>query len=56
MQLHGFYADKERKTVNLDVILDFALPDREASFAAIKNELTEAYPGWTFHLTMDIDA
>lgn len=56
LQLHGFYADKERKTVNLDVILDFALPDREASFAAIKNELTEAYPGWTFHLTMDIDA
>ena len=56
LQLHGFYANKELKTVNLDVILDFALPDRNASFAAIRAELENAYPDWTFHLTMDIDA
>ena len=56
LQLHGFYANKEQKTVNLDVILDFALPDRNASFAAIRAELENAYPDWTFHLTMDIDA
>lgn len=56
LQIHGFYANKEKKTVNLDVILDFALPDREAEFAAIKAELAKTYPDWQFNLTMDIDA
>ena len=56
LQLHGFYANKETKTVNLDVILDFELPDRSASFAAIRQELESAYPDWKFKLTMDIDA
>lgn len=56
LQQHGFYANKAAKTVNLDIILDFALPDREAAFAAIRSELEQAYPDWKFNLTMDIDA
>ena len=56
LQQHGFYANKTAKTVNLDIILDFALPDREAAFAAIRSELEQAYPDWKFNLTMDIDA
>ncbi len=56
LQLHGFYANKEAKSVNLDIILDFSLPDREKAFAAIRAELEEAYPEWNFNLTMDIDA
>ncbi len=56
LQIHGFYANTEKKTVHLDIILDFALKDREAEFAAIRRELEEAYPDWTFLLTMDIDA
>ena len=55
LQIHGFYANKETKTVNLDVILDFALKDRYAAFAAIREELETAYPDWQFILTMDID-
>ena len=56
LQQHGFYANKENKIVNLDIILDFDLPDREAAFAEIKRELTEAFPEWTLNLVMDIDA
>jgi divalent metal cation (Fe/Co/Zn/Cd) transporter len=56
LQIHGFYANTEKKTVHLDIILDFALKDREAEFKAIRRELEEAYPDWTFLLTMDIDA
>ncbi len=56
LQMHGFYANKEAKTVNLDIILDFSLPNREEAFNAIRSELMQAYPEWTFHLTMDIDA
>jgi len=55
LQIHGFYADKKKKSVNLDIILDFSLEDREAEFALIRNELQTAYPDWTFNLTMDID-
>ena len=55
LQLHGFYANREAKTVNLDVILDFSLKDRNAAFAEIQRELTEAYPDWNFQMTMDID-
>ena len=55
IQIHGFYADLEKKTVNLDVILDFELPDREATFDHIKKEVEEAYPDFTVNMTMDID-
>ena len=55
LQVHGFYADAEKKTMNLDVILDFALDDRAAVFAEIKNEIQQAYPDWTLCMTMDID-
>lgn len=55
IQIHGFYADLEKKTVNLDVILDFELPDREATFDHIKKEVEAAYPDFTVNMTMDID-
>ena len=56
LQMHGFYANTETKTVHLDIILDFALKDRAAEFETIRRELEEAFPDWTFMLTMDIDA
>ncbi len=55
LQIHGFYADLEKKTINLDVILDFALDDREAVFNHIKNDIQEKYPDYTLNLAMDID-
>lgn len=55
LQIHGFYYNKENKTVNLDIILDFELEDREGTFAAIQKELSQKFPDITFRLTMDID-
>ncbi|MBQ7161075.1 MAG: cation transporter [Clostridia bacterium] len=55
LQIHGFYYDEERKLINADVILDFELPDRDAEFAAICEELHAAYPEYTVGLTMDVD-
>ena len=55
LQIHGFYVDSEKKTVNLDLILDFALPDREATFTQIREELQQAYPEYEFRIAMDID-
>ena len=56
MQIHGFYADLEKKTINLDVILDFAVEDREALFKTIQDEIRQAYPDYTINMVLDIDA
>ena len=55
VQLHGFFADMETKTVRLDVILDFSLDDREKTFAEIRQDLERAFPDYTFILTLDLD-
>lgn len=55
LQIHGFYVNKEAKTVNLDIILDFALPDREGTYKEIVRGLQEKFPAWTFNTVMDID-
>ena len=56
LQVHGFHFDKETLTVNADIILDFATPDMQAEFNAIKSELETAFPQYKFHIIMDIDA
>ena len=55
LQIHGFHVDEAGRTVHLDVVLDFALPDRQAAFRAIRAELQEAYPDYEFCMTLDID-
>ena len=55
LQIHGFFADTERKLISLDVILDFALPDRSAAFESIKSDICKAYPDYTVNMTMDLD-
>lgn len=55
LQIHGFNADLDRKIINLDVIMDFDLEDREAEFAGIRSELEEKYPDYQLNMTMDID-
>ena len=56
LQMHGFYADEETKTLTFDVILDFAVDDRDKLFGEIKKEIADAYPGYTLHIALDIDA
>lgn len=56
LQVHGFRADKEAKRISLDVILDYAIKDRDGIFAAVKAELCEAFPDHEVTVIMDIDA
>ncbi len=55
LQMHGFYADVEAKTISFDVILDFGLADRHAVFEQIQKDVQAAYPDYTIRMTMDID-
>ena len=55
LQIHGFYVDKVNKLLQLDVILDFSLQDRQQIFEAIRSEVAAAYPDYHITMTMDID-
>lgn len=55
LQIHGFYADTEKKTIQMDVILDFALEDRQKTFEEICQKVQQAYPDYTVRMTLDID-
>ncbi len=55
LQLHGFFADLETKTIRMDVILDFELEDRQKTFDDVRRDLQKAFPEYTFVLTLDLD-
>lgn len=55
LQIHGFHADMEKKTVNFDVILDYALKNREELFRKICEDVQNAYPDYTIRPVLDID-
>ena len=55
LQVHGFRADLEEKVINLDVILDYALEDREELYSQIYEELQARYPDYRIDMVLDID-
>ena len=55
LQLHGFFADTEKKTISFDVIIDFAAPNREEIFGEIEKQIQDVYPDYKLNLTMDVD-
>ena len=55
IQVHGFYADLEKKAINLDVILDYSISDRDRIYEEIDKGLKEKFPDYSFRVTQDID-
>lgn len=55
MQLHGFYINKEEKTMSFDVVIDFDAKDRMSVYREIKKEVREAYPQYQVYVAMDED-
>ena len=55
LQMHGFHVNPDDKTMQLDVVLDFEIPDRRTVCEEIREELQEAYPDYRIQVTMDID-
>lgn len=56
LQLHGFYADVEKKQILFDMVLDFKVDDREKLSDTVKSEILKEYPGYDIHISLDIDA
>ena len=56
MQMHGFYLDKDDMTINLDIIIDFAVENRIELYHQIFDEIQEKYPDYKVSITLDVDA
>jgi len=55
LEMHGFYLDEMSKTINFDIIIDFAAKDREEIYKKIYDEINNKYPDYKINITLDID-
>ncbi len=55
LQMHGFRVDPQKKVINLDIIIDYALKDRDALYSQIYQEIQSSYPEFRLELVLDID-
>ncbi|MBR7072300.1 MAG: cation transporter [Eubacterium sp.] len=55
LQLHGFYADTEAKTMRFDVVVSFDADSTEA-IKTLTNEVRQLYPDYDVQIIPDIDA
>ncbi len=55
LQMHGFFANEEARTMQFDVVIDFAAPDMSAAHAAVVKAVAEAYPDYQLNIALDQD-
>lgn len=55
IELHGFHYDKADKTISCDIVIDFAIEDRQALFAEIRKAAEEAFSGYKLEIVLDAD-
>ena len=54
LQMHGFYADTERKTLRFDVVVSFDV-DRKEAIATLYAEIGALYPDYDLLIVPDVD-
>lgn len=54
LQLHGFYAELDKKYLRFDIVVDFSKSPKEA-VEALKQEIEARYPGYIVEITADAD-
>ena len=54
LQMHGFYADTEKKTIRFDVVLSFDI-ERDEAIGTICMEVQELYPDYKLLIIPDVD-
>lgn len=54
LQMHGFYADTEKKTVRFDTVLSFDV-DRKEALETLNREVSALYPDYQFLIVPDVD-
>ena len=54
LQMHGFYADTEQKTLRFDVVMSFDV-DRKEALETLCSEVTALYPEYEVLIVPDVD-
>ena len=54
LQMHGFYADTEKKTIRFDVVVSFDA-DRKEAMETLYGEVAAAYPDYEVIIVPDVD-
>ena len=54
LQMHGFYLDRENKSMRMDVVMSFDIKPEEG-VRIICNDLKKEFPDYTFTVTPDVD-
>ena len=55
LQMHGFYLDKQEKTLRFDIVVSFDAEDRREVYREICEKVQKAYPDYTLQVAMDTD-
>ncbi len=55
LQMHGFYFDRETKSLTFDIIIDFAVKNREDLYKQIYEEVESKHPDYKLSITLDVD-
>ncbi len=55
LQIHGFYADTEKKTMRFDVVVSFDI-DKAEAMEILQKEAEKLYPDYEITIVPDIDA
>ena len=54
-QIHGFYMDKEKKTLRFDIVISFDAEDRKSVYGKVIETVGKEYPGYELQVAMDTD-
>ncbi|MBR3416837.1 MAG: cation transporter, partial [Clostridia bacterium] len=54
LQMHGFYADTEKKTLRFDVVLSFDI-DRKVAISTLYEEICAHFPDYEVTIIPDVD-
>lgn len=55
LQFHGFYYDKESKTIRFDLVFDFNVKNRKELYDNIYKDIKELYRDYNIIITIDLD-
>lgn len=55
LQMHGFYLNKEEKTIRFDIVVSFDAKNRRQVYQEVCENVQKEFPDYTLQVAMDID-
>lgn len=55
LEMHGFYVNRQTRTITFDVVIGYDAADRQAVYRDICEQVRAAYPEWTVEVILDAD-